>query len=63
MTPSAALSDIDAGDITDFLLSLAVPHLHGILVPVTGDKFIAGGIVKIQNGPNGILGGPGDTDS
>jgi hypothetical protein len=109
----------------NFLLSLAAPHLHGVLVLVTGDKFIAGIIVtadnwspmstinlslvsttpaitenpwqgliagvvdtaeqlfagvvtqvinintlifprifeKIQNGPNGILGGLGDTDS
>ena len=26
----------------NFLLSLAAPHLHGVLVLVTGDKFIAG---------------------
>jgi len=73
----------------NFLLSLAAPHLHGVLVLVTGNKFIAGvvdtskqliaGVVdtsdkhsfpnisanfreKIWNGPNGILGGPGDND-
>jgi hypothetical protein len=26
----------------NFLLSLAAPHLHGVLVLVTSDKFIAG---------------------
>jgi hypothetical protein len=26
----------------NFLLSLAAPHLHGVLVLVTGDKFITG---------------------
>jgi hypothetical protein len=26
----------------NFLLSLAAPHLHGVLVLVTGDKFIPG---------------------
>ena len=26
----------------NFLLSLAAPHLHGVLVLVTGNKFIAG---------------------
>ncbi len=31
-----------AGDIADFLLSLAAPHLHGVLVVVNGNKFIAG---------------------
>ncbi len=35
-----------AGDIADLYPStLAVPHLHGVLVLVTGDKFIAGVIV------------------
>ena len=29
----------------NFLLSLAAPHLHGVLVLVTGDKFIAGVVV------------------
>jgi hypothetical protein len=46
MTPSAAVSDIDRrGDIADFLLSLAAPHLHGVLVVVNGNKFIAGVVV------------------
>jgi hypothetical protein len=34
-----------AGDIADFLLSLAAPHLYGVLVLVTGNKFIAGVVV------------------
>ena len=34
-----------ARDIADFLLSLASPHLHGVLVLVTGNKFIAGVVV------------------
>jgi hypothetical protein len=29
----------------NFLLSLAAPHLHGVLVLVTGNKFIAGVVV------------------
>jgi hypothetical protein len=33
----------------DFLLSLAAPHLHGVLVLVTGDKFIAGVVVSADN--------------
>ncbi len=33
----------------DFLLSLAAPHLHGVLVLVTGDKFIAGVVVTADN--------------
>jgi hypothetical protein len=32
-----------------FLLSLAAPHLHGVLVLVTGDKFIAGVVVTADN--------------
>jgi hypothetical protein len=61
----------------NFLLSLAARHIHSVLVFVTGNKFIAGVVVtdinihsriflrifkKIQNGPNGILAGPGDND-
>jgi hypothetical protein len=39
MTPAA-------GDIADLYPStLAAPHLHGVLVLVTGDKFIAGVVV------------------
>jgi hypothetical protein len=42
MTPSAAV----AGDIADLYPStLAAPHLHGVLVLVTGNKFIAGVVV------------------
>ncbi len=33
----------------NFLLSLAAPHLHGVLVLVTGDKFIAGVVVTANN--------------
>jgi hypothetical protein len=33
----------------NFLLSLAAPHLHGLLVLVTGNKFIAGVIVTGDN--------------
>jgi hypothetical protein len=119
MTSSAAMADFGGRRYRrfipfNFLLSLAAPHLHGVLVLVTGDKFIAGVVVtannwspvstiilspvsttpvitenpwqgliagvvdtgdninsrispriieKIQYGPNGILGGLGDTDS
>jgi hypothetical protein len=35
-----------AGDIVDLYPStLAAPHLHGVLVLVTGNKFIAGVVV------------------
>jgi hypothetical protein len=33
----------------NFLLSFAAPHLHGVLVLVTGDKFIAGVVVNTDN--------------
>jgi hypothetical protein len=33
----------------NFLLSLAAPHLHGVLVLVTGEKFIAGVVVTADN--------------
>jgi hypothetical protein len=33
----------------NFLLSLAAPHLHGVLVLVTGDKFITGVVVTADN--------------
>ncbi len=40
VTPSAA------GNIADlYPLTLAAPHLHGVLVLVTGNKFIAGVVV------------------
>ena len=50
MTPSAAVSDVDGQRCSrfvpfNFLLSLAAPHLHGVLVLVTGDKVIAGVVV------------------
>jgi hypothetical protein len=45
MTSSAAMADIPF----NFLLSLAAPHLHGVLVLVTGDKFIANVVVTADN--------------
>ncbi len=47
MIPSAAVSDFDGRRYHrfvpfNFLLSLAAPHFHGVLVLVTGNKFIAG---------------------
>jgi hypothetical protein len=47
MTSSAAVADFGGRRYRrfipfNFLLSLAAPHLHGVLVLVTGDKFIAG---------------------
>ncbi len=126
MTPSAAVSDFGGRRYHwfvpfNFLLSSAAPHLYGVLVLITGNKFIAGTVSlspaviviagikdtsdhwksvtriirrcrwhqcehslspmslipvinihsrisprifeKIRNGPNGILGGPGDNDS
>jgi hypothetical protein len=33
----------------NFLLSLTAPHLHGVLVLVTGNKFIAGVVVTGNN--------------
>jgi hypothetical protein len=33
----------------NFLLSLEAPHLHGVLVLVTGDKFSAGIVVIADN--------------
>ncbi len=46
MTPSAELADFGGWRYRrfipfNFLLSLAAPHLHGVLVLVTGNKFIA----------------------
>jgi hypothetical protein len=54
MTPSAALSDFGGRRYHlfvafNFLLSLATPHLHGVLVLVTGYKFIVGVIVTGNN--------------
>jgi hypothetical protein len=50
MTPSAAVADFGGRRYRrfapfNFLLSLAAPHLHGVLVLVTGNKFIAGVVV------------------
>ncbi len=47
MTSSAAVADFGGRRYRrfipfNFLLSLAALHLHGVLVLVTGDKFIAG---------------------
>ncbi len=47
MTPSTAVADFGGRRYRrfipfNFLLSLAAPHLHGVLVLVTGNKFIAG---------------------
>jgi hypothetical protein len=38
-----------ARDIADFLLSLAAPHLHGVLVLFNGNKFISGFFVTGDN--------------
>ncbi len=54
MTSSAAMADLGSRRYRqfipfNFLLSLAAPHLHGFLVLVTSDKFIAGVIVTADN--------------
>ncbi len=54
MTPSAAVADFGGQRYRrfipfNFLLSLAAPHLHGLLVLVTGNKFIAGIVVTSDN--------------
>jgi hypothetical protein len=50
MTPSAAVADFGGRRYRRFipfncLLSLAAPHLHGVIVLDTGNKFIAGVVV------------------
>ena len=47
MTPSAAVADFGGRRYRRFIPFnfLPAPHLHGVLVLVTGDKFIAGVIV------------------
>jgi hypothetical protein len=50
MTPSAAVADFGGRRYRrfiplNFLLSLAAPQLHGVLVLVTDNKFIAGVVV------------------
>jgi hypothetical protein len=54
MTSSAAVADFGGRRYRrfipfNFLPSLAPPHLHGVLVLVTGDKFIAGVVVTADN--------------
>jgi hypothetical protein len=54
MTSSVAVADFGGRRYPrfipfNFLLSLAAPHLHGVLVLVTGDKFITGVIVTADN--------------
>ncbi len=54
MTPSAAVADLGGRRFCrfipfNFLLSLAAPHLHGVLVLLTGNKFIAGVVVTVDN--------------
>jgi hypothetical protein len=54
MTPSAAVFDFGGRSYHqyvpfNFRLSLAAPHLHGVLVLVTGNKFIAGVVVTGDN--------------
>ncbi len=54
MTSSAAVADFGGRRYHqfipfNFLLSLAAPHLHCVLVLVTGNKFIAGVIVTTDN--------------
>jgi hypothetical protein len=50
MTPSAAMAGFGGRRYRrfipfNFLPSWAAPHLHGVLVLVTGNKFIAGVVV------------------
>jgi hypothetical protein len=54
MTPSAAVADFGSRRyrrfiLFNFVLSLAAPHLHGVLVLVTGNKFISGVVVTSEN--------------
>jgi hypothetical protein len=54
MTSSVAVADFSGRRYCrffpfNFLLSLAAPHLHGVLVLVPGDKFITGVIVTADN--------------
>ncbi len=60
MMPSVAVADF--GDRRyrrfipfNFLLSLAAPHLHGVLVLVTGNKFIAGVVVTSDKVIAGVV--------
>jgi hypothetical protein len=54
MTPSAVVADFGSRRYRrfipfNFLLSLAAPHLHGVLVLVTDNKFINGVVVTGDN--------------
>jgi hypothetical protein len=54
MTPSSAVSNFGGRRYHrfvpfNFLLSLAAPNLHGVLVLVTGNKFITSVIVTSNN--------------
>ncbi len=57
MTPSAAVAEFGGRRYRrfipfNFLLSLAAPHLHGVLVLVTGNKFnnnLIAGVVDTGN--------------
>jgi hypothetical protein len=54
MTPMAVMADIGGRRYHRFiplnlLLSLAAPHLHGVLVFVTDNKFITGVVVYGDN--------------
>ncbi len=59
MTPSAALADFGSRRyrrfITfNFFLPLAAPHLYGVLVFVTGNKFDAGVVVTSEKLFSGV---------
>jgi hypothetical protein len=52
--PMAAVSDLSREIFHrfvpfNFLLFLATPHLHGVLVLVTGNKFIASVVVPLTS--------------
>ena len=60
MTPSAAVADFGGRRYRrfipfNFLLSLAAPRLHGVLVLVTGNKFIAGVVVTVDKVIAGVV--------
>ncbi len=62
MTPSAAVADFGGRRYRrfipfNFFLSLAAPHLHGVRVLDTGNKFIAGVVVTGEK----LFGGVNDT--
>ncbi len=60
MTPSAAVADFGGRRHRrfipfNFLLSLAAPHLHGVVVLVTCNKFIAGVVVTSDKVIAGVV--------